>query len=248
MRDAADGKNPAYEDPVVVPNSAPALTNGRVINEQGNPVDPDAAPDGTTATLFTYRVTYTDKDNQPPAVLQVYIDPVIRDEAGPLPVETLDNAGANAKGRWLTIVGNHTAAARPGRVLRFESGNAAGRWFYITDSWYDGPRTTVTITPGFSLLDGNNDGNPNDPVVPNDQVTVVRIEPSAAGGVHTMTPVVERPPLHGRRRVQYQTRLPSTPNHTPRSSSPDGFSSFFSSAQAAYPSRRRSRRWRCRGS
>ncbi len=58
----------AIEGPEVAPNTPPVLSNFRFT--------PDAAsgPDGTTATAFIFSVTYTDADNNPPAVIRLAID------------------------------------------------------------------------------------------------------------------------------------------------------------------------------
>ncbi len=65
----------AYNAPMVTesppPNSPPTLSSGSV-----------APTSGTTATIFTFQVTYTDLDNYPPALKYVYIDglPYVMDQ------------------------------------------------------------------------------------------------------------------------------------------------------------------------
>jgi hypothetical protein len=58
-----------FEGPEVLENHAPILSNYRF-----TPDAPGTGPDGTTATGFRLSVTYTDTDNDPPAVIRVGVD------------------------------------------------------------------------------------------------------------------------------------------------------------------------------
>jgi hypothetical protein len=59
--------------PTVTENSPPTLTNPEVVSSDSS---------NTTATLWIYRVTYTDLDNQQPAFIKVYIDDPAQGTAG----------------------------------------------------------------------------------------------------------------------------------------------------------------------
>jgi Carboxypeptidase regulatory-like domain len=58
-----------FEGPEVLKNTAPVLTNYRF-----TPDAPGTGPDGTTATGFVFFVTYSDKENDPPALIRLGID------------------------------------------------------------------------------------------------------------------------------------------------------------------------------
>ncbi|MCD6350921.1 MAG: hypothetical protein J7M26_02270, partial [Armatimonadetes bacterium] len=59
-----------YQGPEVIPNNAPYLTDFRFVPKAANPGDYD----GTTATEFTFYVTYVDADDDPPSLLRVGVD------------------------------------------------------------------------------------------------------------------------------------------------------------------------------
>ena len=55
--------------PVVLPGNGPTLTNYSF-----DPDNADPLPDGEPTTNFTFQVTYTDADNQPPSLIRLFLD------------------------------------------------------------------------------------------------------------------------------------------------------------------------------
>ena len=166
----ATGRGKPFDGPNVVVNRPPQLSGGTVTDAAGK-------TSGTTATPFFYKVNYLDANNQAPLLMQVMVDPVIKDEL------TTTVQGALVGPRAFNVA--DATGVQRGWMARFTSGGAAKRWYYVTDV----QGSTVTISPGFDLYDPNGDNDTSDAVKDGDRVVFQTIE--ANGRTFSMSKVTE---------------------------------------------------------
>jgi len=90
------GDNNFFAGPLVTFNTRPSLSNGEVTPTTGTP-----------ATLFTYNVTYTDADNNPPVSIRVFIDGTPSDMTKANPNDNIYTDGVIYKYQTRLAQGDH---------------------------------------------------------------------------------------------------------------------------------------------
>ena len=152
----ATGRGKPFDGPNVVVNRPPQLSGGTVTDAAGK-------TSGTTATPFFYKVNYLDANNQAPLLMQVMVDPVIKNEL------TTTVQGALVGPRAFNVA--DATGVQRGWMARFTSEGAASGGAMSPTSV-----CTVTISPGFDLNDPNGDNDTSDAVQHGDQVVFRTIE------------------------------------------------------------------------
>ncbi|MCC6442461.1 MAG: hypothetical protein IT210_03275, partial [Armatimonadetes bacterium] len=129
------GDNNYFSGPLVTFNTTPELTGGTVTPDTGTP-----------ATLFTYNVTYTDADNNPPVEIRVFIDNTPQDMSKANPNDNIYTDGVLYKYQTRLAQGDH--------VFHFLASDGFTNGT-VTTADQNGPKVNPNTAPTLTNADSN---------------------------------------------------------------------------------------------